>query len=872
MKRIYTAILLLLCAASLISAQSLTVDAQRVVSVGETFKVVFTANGSLEDFEWPESEHFTKLWGPQTGSMSSVSIVNGRRTSSHQETMTYILQANAPGKFTLPAATGTVEGKKCSSGSFSIEVVGDEPVSQQDASQAQASSSQQSGSQQAQAQQSAPVRASGKDIFLSLSLNKSRVVKGEPLTATLKLYTRVDIRGFEDVRFPTFDGFWSKETVSPQNIEFNRENVGGTIYNSALIRKYMLIPQRTGNVVIDPAEMICQVVESGSSSSNSIFDSFFDTYQVVRKRLTTSKITLNVSPLPSGAPASFTGGVGDFKMDVKLGNGQLKSNEASSLIVTVSGRGNVSMIETPEIGFPQDFEVYDAKVTEDVSADGLSGTKTFEYPFIPRSHGEFRMDPVKFSYYDINKGRYVELASEPFVFKVEKGDVQDGGGQIQAGFSQRDVKNIASDIRFIVTGDSGLRKKGEFFAGSVLFWILMVVAALLFFALSAVIRAMSARRLDVAGTRNRRAKRMAKARLRLAGDYLKKSLNSAYYEELHKAVMGYVSDKLAIPSADLSKDRISETLASYGVETSLTDRLLHIIDACEFARYAPDTAQAEKEDLYNESLNVISELEDKVKKNISKKNVKAVVALIAILLSAGLQSFAQDFGKMWKEAGEQYTAGEYASALDNYSAIESQGMVSDDLYYNIANCHFRTGDNARAILYYEKCLKLNPSHKDAQHNLEIAKSFTADKIDMVPEFILLTWLRNLEYSFSPDGWAWISLAIALVTVVLLLVFRFASSVRLRKVSFIFACIFFVLAVCGMLFSLDEKSEAMAEDTAIVMESPVSVMSSPGDTGRTIFVLHEGTKVEVLDALKEWYQIELSDGRQGWVEQSSVEMI
>lgn len=850
---------------------SLTVDAPGVVSTDENFRVVFTADGKMSDFNWPGSEHFTVLWGPQTGSMSSVSIVNGKRTSVHQETRTYILQANSTGKFSLPAATATIGKQEYTTGAFSIEVVGENP--QQGAAQP---AEPEDANQSAQSQQSRTGQPSsqvgGKDIFLSLTVNKSSVVKGEPLIATLKLYTRVDIQGFEDVRFPTFDGFWSKEIASPQNIEFNRENVGGTIYNSALIRRYMLIPQHTGKVTIQPAEMVCLVRIMTGSASGSFFDSFFDTYQTVRKRLVTPNIAVNVRPLPPGAPMSFGGGVGDFRMDVSLGNENLKSNEAGSLIVKISGKGNISMLETPRISFPADFEVYDVKTSENISADGTSGTKTFEYPFIPRSHGEFNMDPIQYSYYDISKGRYNTLESRDMVLNVEKGQEVDGGGVVMPGVSKHGVKNLAEDIRFIAMGNPALHQHGKFFAGSPLFWGLLALSAVLFFLISLLLGRLEARRRDVAGIRTRRADKMARARLRVAADYLKRSLNSAYYEELHKAVLGYISDKMSIPSADLSRERISECLAERGIDTALAERLLHIIDACEFARYAPDTAQAEKEDLYNESVNVISELEGKMKRNISSKKGTASVMAAMLLATSALNASAQDAGELWQTANEQYTAGEYAAAGDSYKAIEAMGLESEDLYYNIANCHFKMGDIPHAILYYEKCLKIDPSHSDALHNVAIARQMTLDKIDEIPQFFILTWIENLEYAFSPDGWAWITLALALVIVALMLCFRFLPSEAGRKVSFIFACIVFVLASAALAFSLDEKSDALRSDGAVMIQPVSSVKSSPGDAGKSIFVLHEGTVIKVLDNLGDWTKIELSDGRQGWVETVELEVI
>ena len=860
--------LLLLGAFAAVAQNTLTVDAPKVVTTDENFRIVFTADGRMSDFNWPGSEHFTVLWGPQQGSMSSTSIVNGKRTSTHQETYTYIVQAVSAGTFTLPAATATVGKDNCTSGTFTIEVVSGEKRAQAAANDPADNSAAVAADREAGQSESAAV--GNGDIFLRLTVSKKQVVKGEPLVATLKLYTRVDVVGFEDIHFPTFNGFWSKETESAQNVQFERENVGGTIYNAAVLRRYMLIPQRTGNVTIDPAEMVCQIRVQGGSGSRSFFDSFFDSYQTLRRRLRTDAIQIQVKPLPEGAPASFAGGVGDFKMNVTLGKKSLKAHEAASVVVTISGRGNISMLEAPRINFPPDFEVYDLKSTEKISADGTSGTKTFEFPFIPRSHGDFTIEPVRYSYYDISKGRYETLTSEPISVTVEKGEEVDAGGVVVPGVARQGVRNLAEDIRFIHTGASGLRRQGAFFAGSLLFWLLLAAIALVTVLLSVLFRAAAARRRDVVGTRNRKANKIARARLRVAGDYLKRNLNSAYYEELHKAVLGYVSDKLSIPAADLSKERIAEAFAERGVQEELSAGLIHILDACEFARYAPDTELAERENLYNEALTVISQLEGQVKNNKTKKPLKGAAVVLLLCLGAFTAAAADD--TRWSEAAAAYTEADYTAALSAYQGIESDGMVSPELFYNIGNCHFKLGDVPRAILYYEKCLKLAPSHADARNNLEICRQFTLDRIDEIPPFLLATWVGKVKYALSADAWAWLTVALVALVAALLLGFRFFGRSGARKASFIFACIVALIAAITLVFSLTEKADATRVDSAVMIQPVSTVKSSPGDGGKSIFVLHEGTKVELLDELGEWVKIELADGRQGWVEENVLEKI
>lgn len=874
MKRILTLLLLLSTLTG--AAQTLKLEGPRVVSLDETFRIVFTADARMSDFEWPGTDDFDVVWGPQKGSMSSTNIVNGKRTSTHQETVTYLLQPKQTGKFTIAAASATVDKQSVTSSSLQIEVVASQQQSQPQGGNG-TQQNQQGQQSQAQPRDNDPAvtgTVSNQDIFLRLSLNKTNVVKGEPITATLKIYTRADIAGFEDIKFPTFNGFWSKETVTVNNLEFNRENVNGTIYNSALLRQYVLIPQQAGTLTIDPAEMVCQLrVRTSSGSPLSIFDDFFDQYQTIRKRISTPSIQVKVRDLPAGAPASFAGGVGDFKVTARLSKDGIKSNEAASLIVTISGNGNLSMLEAPTVNFPPDFEVYDLKTTDKTSASGTSGSKTFEYPFIPRSHGDFTIPSIEYSFYDNAHGKYVTTSTGDIPITIEKGEEIAGGGVVMPGSNRQGVRSLTEDIRYISLGDGHLKKKDAFFAGSLLFYALIMLLTLFFFLLSLILRRRQERRADVAGSKNRRANKMARTRLKLAEDYLHKNLSGAYYEELHKALMGYVSDKLLIPAADLSKETIGDKLRERGVRDESITTLTALIDQCEFARYSPDSGQTQMENEFSEAVQVISDIEGQLNKGKTSRKPAAGAALLALLLGFSLSAQAQeDVAGLWQKAGDAFAAGQWQNALNYYQMIEGENLQSADLYYNIGNTFFKLDDKAHAILYFERALKLDPSHEDAAHNLDIARQLTLDKIDAVPDFILVSWFRNLRQGLSADTWAWLTLGLLVCVGVLFLLFRNGGSLGLRRVSFIVGCVLFVLAVFTLIFSLQQKRAVTRQDSAIVTSPVCSVKSSPADGGTTVFVLHEGTKVRLLDNVGDWAKVEIADGRQGWAPVSTVEVI
>ena len=878
MKRILT---LLLCFSALSAmAQTLKVEGPGVVSLDETFRIVFTADGKMSDFDWPGTDDFDVVWGPQKGSMSSTSIVNGQRTSSHQETVTYLLQPKRTGTFTLAAASATVDKNSVTSSSLKIEVVdgGQQANTQGNGGQQQQQQGQQSQAQPRDNDPAVTGTVSGQDIYLRLTLNKNNVVKGEPVTATLKIYTRADISGFEDIKFPTFNGFWSKETVSVSNLEFKRENVNGAIYNAALIRQWVLIPQQSGTLSIDPAEMVCQVrVRTSSGSPLSIFDDFFDQYQTIRKRISTPTLQVKVRDLPAGAPASFAGGVGDFKVTAKLSKEGIKSNEAAALIVTISGNGNLSMLEAPKVNFPPDFEVYDLKSTDKTSASGTNGSKSFEFPFIPRSHGDFVIPSIEYSFYDIAHGKYVTTSTGDIPVTIEKGEEVAGGGVVMPGSNRQGVRSLKEDIRYIALGDGHLKKKGTFFAGSLLFYLLVALLALLTCLINRLLRFSQARRADVAGSKNRRANKMARTRLRQAEDYLHKNLSGAYYEELHKALTGYVSDKLMIPAADLSKETVCEKLRERGVRDESIANLTTLIDRCEFARYAPDSGQLQMENEYNEAVRAISDIEAQLKNPVksTKKNTAgaAVILLLTAMAWGAAPAHAQeDVSGLWQKAGEAFAAEQWQNALNYYQMIEGEQLASPDLFYNIGNTYFKLGDNAHAILYFERALKWDPSHDDALHNLEIARQLTLDKIDSVPDFILVSWFRNLRQSCGADTWAWITLGLLLAVGILLTLFRNGTSLALRRVAFILACLAFVLAIFTFVFSLQQKRAVTRQDSAIVTAPVCSVKSSPAEGGNTVFVLHEGTKVRLLDQVGDWSKVEIADGRQGWAPVTTFEVI
>ena len=599
--------LLLLVGGSAAAQNTFVVDAPRVVGQDEAFRVVFTADGEITDFTQPQFTGVEVLAGPSQSKMMSTQIVNGKRSKSVEISYTYIVRPLAEGIAKISAASAVIDGKVYTTGEVSVEVV--------KGAASQGGQQQQQGQVTGQAQQTqTSSEVSGKDIFLSLTFSKTKVVKGEPIIATLKLYTRVGIAGFEDIKFPVFDGFWSQEIENPQNINFVRENVDGQIYNGAVLRKYVLLPQQTGELAVQPAEMICQVQVMTAPRGRSIFDDFFDQgYQIVKKRVNSGNAKIKVSPLPAGAPASFGQGVGTFSLKVALGRDSVKAHEAGSVIVTVQGTGNLNLIETPKVQLPADFEQYDVKTTNSYSygANGISGSKSFEFPFIPRSEGVFEIPPVEYSYYDIKQGKYVTLKSEPVEVKVAKGDGVAAGTLVQ-GISKQSVASLGEDIRYILQGAAGLGRKGHFFVGSWIFFVLLALLVVVYAVLYWALKKQAKLRGDVVRTRNKKANKVARTRLKLAKSYMEQNLRSPFYEEVHKALLGYISDKLAIQFADMQRDTIKETMEAKKVSEANIAAFLQVLEDCEMARYSFGGEQGEISQVYGKAMEIISALEDEL--------------------------------------------------------------------------------------------------------------------------------------------------------------------------------------------------------------------------------------------------------------------
>ena len=871
MKKLFAILIGLIGTLAAWAQTSIRVEVHNIVELSERFNLVFVVEGEQapSDFQWTAGEDVTVVWGPQKGSSRNVQIVNGKTTRSSQTFYTYILQARKTGTLTIPSAVAKVKGEELRSKPVTIQVVDD------GGSSAAGSTASQEPSQAGGQQQARQATSNQGDIFLRLSLSRTSVVVGEPITATLKIYNRTNLVDFENARFPTFNGFWSQEVDSPTNIEFKREQVDGTMYNSAILRRWVIIPQKAGDQTIDPAEIVCLVNVQQRRSTGSIFDDFFNSdFVTTRQRVSTKPATVHVSALPGGAPASFGGGVGEFQVQARLSKDSLKTHDAASLIVTVSGKGNVALLEAPKLSFPPDFEVYDVKTNVNTDKSGTSGSKTFEFPFIPRSPGNFEIGPVQYSYYDVKQRKYHTASTAVLPLAVARSASSASGAPQQGNtlvVDRKGVKNLGEDIRFIRTKTSLGTDKG-FFVYSPLWWGAILALLAIGAGIWLGFRKMAARRADVTGNRNRRATRQALKRLAQAKDFLDKNLYTAFYEELHRSLIGFVGDKLAMDMADQNKENIEASLIAGGVPEAIAKDFTELLDACEYARYSPDSGHEAMNAHYEKAVSTITAIDSSMKKPSSKAPVLAILLLLALPLSQARAAESYP-DSLWNAGVAAYTEGDFASALQDWEDVRATGLMSKELYYNLGNAYFKTGEMAQSILWYERALKLDPSDADIRHNLEYARSLTQDRIEEVPEIFFEQWGHAMCYLLPSNTWAVLCLVFLAAAIAMALLFLLGSTAGRRRVGFFVGIACLLLAFLGWDFAQWQRQEALAQDRAIVMRPVSSVKSSPSaESAKDLFILHEGTRVKILDNVGSYTNIELGDGRQGWLPTGDIEVI
>ena len=587
---------------------SFTASAPDAVVVGDQFRLSYTVTTQkIKDFQAPSIKGFDVLMGPSRSQQSNTQIINGNVTSTSSITFTYILMANTAGEYTIGGASIVADGNQMVSNSVKIKVLPQD----QSSNGGQNSSSNNNSS----IHSSSGTTVSNQDLFITATASKTNVFEQEAFVLTYKIYTRESNLQLNNAKLPDFKGFHSQEIEMTTNAKWTPEHYQGRNYYTTVYRQFVLFPQQSGKLYIDPAQF--QMTVGKPIQSADPFDAFFNggsSVVEIKKNISTPKIAINVNPLPAGKPSDFSGGVGEFTISSSINSKELKTNDAITIKLVISGTGNLKLISNPEIKFPDDFEVYDPKVDNQVrlTREGLTGNKVIEYLAIPRHAGTYKIPGVSFSYFDIRSKSYKTLKTEEYVVNIEKG--AGNADQVIANFTNKeDLKVLGEDIRYIKQNEVTLQPKGSFFYGSMTYWLFYIIPALAFIIFFIIYRKQAAENANVAKVRTKKANKVATKRMKLAGKLLSENKKDAFYDEVLKALWGYISDKLNIPVSRLSKDNIEEKLRNHGVNEELIKGFLNALNDCEFARFAPGDENQAMDKVYSSSIEVISKMENSIK-------------------------------------------------------------------------------------------------------------------------------------------------------------------------------------------------------------------------------------------------------------------
>lgn len=587
---------------------SFKASAPQAVVMGENFRLSYTVNAEAKDLRIPELADFDVLIGPSTSTSYSSQVINGNMTTETTLTFTYVLQPKKEGTFNIPPATIKVKGSNYTSNALVVKVLPSDK-----ADEAQSHNNQGNGS-------AAASSVSKDDLFIAINVAKKNVYEQEGLLVTFKLYAgrNVNVVSANQLKLPDFEGFLVQDVELPQNKQFVLENYKGKNYGVITLKEAVIYPQRSGKITIPTGKLeVTLRVPSPNKRPRSVFDFFEDNgYVDVNKMLTSNAVTIDVKPLPAGKPASFSGAVGNFNMTSSINTGRLKTDEAVTIKVDITGNGNVKLIKNPEVVFPNDFEVYDPKVNTDIktTSAGSAGTKTIEYMAIPRYAGDFEIPAIAFSYFDTKSNSYKTLTSGPYKLHVEQG-TGTANAPVVSNFSNKEnVKYLGKDIRYIKVNDINFLPVNDIFFGSFLYYMCYIIPGILFIVFFVIYRKQVKENSDLALVRTKKANKMAVRRLKNAGKLLKENQKEAFYEEVLRALWGYLSDKLNIPQANLTKDNVESELTRYGVDAALIKEFMDILHTCEFARYAPAEGSDAMDKLYEQTVDAIGRMENTIKK------------------------------------------------------------------------------------------------------------------------------------------------------------------------------------------------------------------------------------------------------------------
>lgn len=840
-----------------VNAQRFTVNVPSQVSVGENFRLVYTIDTqNAKDFRIGDiPEALEIITGPYTSKQTSYMMVNGHTTGSSSITFTFILCATKNGVYTIPPAHITANGKRLSSRNAKVKVSGE---------------SQNTGGAPRMHDDSdnmpdlrdAGTPISGKDLFIKVSANKKRVHEQEPILLTYKVYTLVDLTQLEG-KMPDLTGFHTQEIPLPQQKSFHIERVNGRPYKCVTWSQYVMYPQMTGKLEIPSITFNGTVIQQNRNVDP--FEAFLNGgsgYIEVKRAIKAPEVTIQVDPLPQ-RPSNFSGGVGKFNISAQLNKSEVKANEPITIRVIIGGTGNLKLIKQPQVKFPKDFDTYDAKITDKtkLTANGVEGNMIYDFLAVPRNQGSYVIPPIEFVYYDIEANAYKTVRTQEFKLDIAKGD-----GNVNAAVDYSNLKD--KDIHPIKEGEIEIQDINDIFYNSTAYWIILSLLFVIFASVLIIFRKRAIDNADITRLKIKKANRVATRRLKYANTLMLKNEHDKFYDEVLRALWGYVGDKLNMPVEQLSKDNIAERLTQKNVDDETTSMFIRAVDECEYNRYAPGDTKGNMNQTFEAAMTAIIKIENVLRKKPGSKAPLSLI-LLAILIFA-IPAPATAITK--KNADDEYKKGNYMQAIRDYEELLKKGP-SVELYYNLGNAYYRTDNITRAVLNYERALLLSPGDDDIRFNLQMARSKTIDKITPKSEMFFVTWYKSLVNFTSIDGWANTAIVSIAIALLLILCYLFGKKILIRKAGFYGAMFFVLLFIASNIFAYEQRRILTRRTGAIITSTSAALKKTPVANSEYNTIIHEGSRVEIIDdTMKDWKLVELEDGREGWIQSSQMERI
>ena len=857
MKRMKRHILLMvaLAYAMLGVAQRLTVSAPSRVAAGENFRIAYTINTQdVADFKAGNIPSAIEvIAGPYTSSQSSYQMMNGHTSSSSSITYTYTLYATKNGTYTISPAKAVVHGKTITSPALKISVVGTAKPTASGAPKLH------DYDNDDDAVRAAGSKISGNDLFIKVSASKRRVREQEPVLLSYKVYSLVELTQLNG-KMPDLNGFHTQEVKLPTQKSFHLERLNGKNYKCVTWSQYVMYPQMSGELKIPSIKFDGIVVQRNRSVDP--FEAIFNGgsgYVELKKEIEAPGLTLQVDPLPA-RPTNFSGGVGNFTISAQLNKKEAKTGEPINLRIVVSGSGNLKLLKAPIVNFPKSFDKYDVKVTDKthLTTNGIEGNMIYDFLAVPQQIGKYDIPPTEFVFYDTKKQQYHTIRTQRFSLKIEKGT---GTSSEMSKFEEEQNK----DIRPIMQGPAVMMKAKRMFFTSALWFILLFVIVAATVAIFVVLRQRQEIYSDSRRLRGSKANKVATRRLKLAGKLMEECRQNEFYDEVLHALWGYVSDKLGISAEQLTRQNIAETLNRRTVNAETVDSFIAAIDECEYERYAPGDSQGNMSKTYDMAVKAIMDIEATMRSN---KKASALVLLALVMSTLPLATNAATK----TSADQEYKRGNYPQAIADYKSLLKK-TPSAEVYYNLGNAYFRSDSIPQAILAYERAALINPGNSYIRFNLQFARGKTIDKVAEPDEMFFISWFRSAANLATVDGWATMVLFSAALLGCCILLYFFSSRILVRKVGFGCAIAFAILFVLSNIFALYQKNALTNKEGAIIMAPATNLKKTPIRSGADEAVLHEGTRVDIADrSIKGWLGVKLADGREGWIEENTVEEI